>query len=163
MRASLPSCEECEQMNKVFFGQRAIFKIWNGQITCILGKVFNLRYIWNREEFASYPLKTVIFTVSKSNTQDRETNIVHLGMGSPSHLHRIKLNFHKQKDIQWYFCYRSLKQIIVLVRPMWCPSVCLEKLLIAYYQFIFVTCIFLMTIWNSQKCYKKNSIYFLKQ
>jgi len=74
MRSSLTNCEECEQMNKVFLGQTAIFQKYEVARSPALWErcFFNLRYIWNRQEFSSYPLKTVIFTVGKLNTQDRE-------------------------------------------------------------------------------------------
>lgn len=101
-------------------GKEQSFKIWSRWIVCILGKVFlNLRYIWKREFFSLYPLKTVIFTVNRLNIQDRGKTTVHLRRGSPSHLHRIKLNFNIHKHILWYFVYRrTLREINLL---FFCP------------------------------------------
>lgn len=166
MWSSLPIFEECEQMNKVFFGQTAIFQNRKRTDYLHFGKCggFNLRYIWNREEFSSYPLKTVIFTVSKLSAQEREKNIVHLRRGSSSHLHKIRLNFHNQKHIQWYFVYRrTLKQIIVLVHPYnYVMSFCVSWKITCCILTIQICNMHLHDYLNSQKCYKKKSIHFFK-
>lgn len=147
---SLPNCEECEQMNTVFFEQTAIFQNMKWTDYLHFGKVgFLIRYIWNREEFFSYPLKTVIFTVSKLNTQDRERNIVHLRRGSPSHLPQHQIKFPQPETYSVILCLQKNLETDHCASNYGCSPVYLEKLLTACYQFIFVTCIF-MTIWYTQ-------------